>query len=548
MAIPRALVVDSNAGGAGAGAFVYYMTNSIELNLLGSPLLGEQVTSVTTEERNYSSNCVVMIGSKVYTWIGGRIYRMDISSPTGDWVLIHTLPAAAAAVDHIKTGFFNAMIDGDSYLIGVYPGASLSTAVGFRINLQTEVVEETSVTDVGNSITRIGFRSPVQFREKLFFISGAESTGSPTVIIYNPQTNELSTAPIGGPGLETGDAQHSLVVFDGVLYLFGKLEVSIGIGAFFQWEYESGSNTFVSLGNIDDFVGDITNYPAAYSAAWVTRSSEFVENRTGATQSIYLLLLGRAHTIWNAFRGWNLIEIYEVGDSNPTIPTSTKFSSKNWSQFALPANIAGEGIDQEITEGLTPFSNMQDMVTEDPRVWFYYTKSKEGPGGSVSLYEFLPRVPAILTPHPQLQLINTSGPGGGSVIDGEAESHFNMPATTDGGSDKLFTLIDDDEVNMRIEGHQKILGGQRIFFTLWGPSVTGATVVQFLFSTDQEVPKDICSLSNPSHGVLDVGTFGSTISELSADNGVTKYSVDWLSGADGVSELNVSRLVGRVIQ
>ena len=203
MAIPTSLVMDWQTSN------VYYLSNSTNVNLIGggpSAASGESIPSSTNRRANYSANSVVQIGTKIYSWVGPTINRHDLLEPSAGWTEIHSF--GTPNQEYVKSGLFNATVNGVSYLIGMYNTNLSGRIFGFRINLETEVVEESAVFITGATNASYGFKSSCLYRGNLFALFGL----TPKVVIYDPDTN-LCYATTIEPTLATNDARCTLITY-----------------------------------------------------------------------------------------------------------------------------------------------------------------------------------------------------------------------------------------------------------------------------------------------------------------------------------------------
>lgn len=508
MANGRPLVVDPYTTASGGTQAVYALENSTAaLHQIGPDLpSGETAPSAALQSTNWSANAAVQIGDFVYAIVNGVLYRYDYNNPSDGWTTYHTI---ASGSGYIKGGLFNFVINGEDYLAGIV-AVNSTTARAYKIKLADD-----TITTLDGAITTLtfAFRDCLQFRGRLYFRNGT----SPIVGFYDPKANYIGTCGFQSSSFEGTGAggRQTLVTYNDALYNIGYNATSGALGVSI-WRLDESTNTFQFL-NALSIDSNGTNLTTTKEVAFVNPSTTYIRETltSGVSQSIFYLSFGPNPVTPE----WRLYEIYPTGVDT--------FSSYQWTDaFNTTLSDAGSGW------GVAPFPN-ERYGDGDTKIFLYYTPNKQIVGTtSVEVYEFLPEVPDIVLDHPFLSLLGSGGDW----------SHMNLPHSIDGGGEKL-SSDGTDTATARITRLEKISETTwRISYKLWHGFTSDFSII-FNFSTDQEVPKSICTLSNPSHGTI--GTGPSRIDGVSADDGVEEYTVEWDATSDGVNELDWIRLTLR---
>jgi hypothetical protein len=515
MANGQPLVVDPYTIASGGTQAVYRLNNSTSaITQIGSTLPAGMTPGSLSEQRgSWSANAAVQIGDFIYAWVNGIIYRYDLNNPTTDWVLYHTVIGSSTR-NH--GGLFSAVIDGEDYLIGV--GAIVGFGgQGFKINLATDeltVAAENSTIEHGSP----SFRDCIQFHGRLFF---RNSLGTHNVAYYEPRTNTNGRCAF--PSSSTNDTvsssftgRQTLITYNNELYSIGK-NSNVGANGVSIWRLHEPTMSFEFINTFGITTAN-TSSTSVKEISFVNPSTTHVRETltSGVSQSIFYLSYGPDPVT----EGWRLYEIYP--------DSATTFAAFKWDEaFSSPLT------DVESGWGIAPFPD-ERHADGDTTYMLYYTSDKSiSATPTIGVYEFLPEVDDLVLDHPALSALGLGGDWG----------YMCLPQSVDGGGEKLFN-DGSETANIRINRLELISSTTwRITFTLWHASVTDFSVA-FTFSTDQEVPKTFCTLSNSSHGTI--GGSPSHIDGLSANDGGTEYTVEWNAVDDGIVEFDWIRVVGWV--
>ena len=471
------------------------------------------VTNVARAQSN-----VIQFGRTLYAWIRDEIWKYDTLNPSLDWQLAGTMPTGGdpGVIEGItKTGLMFTFVSGEPYLVGAQETANSNRTRGFRMNLNTEVIEQSSELIVTTGPE--SYRNPIMFRGKLYFTGGSNP---PFLYYYDPENNIISTTNQAIVDRFETRVSESLVVYNGKLLAFGLRDNTNNFGV---WEYDVGTNTLDLIMETTINANSGGGATTAYGCAWVgTASGTF-----GNTQSAWCIINGNLSDGSGTAAGWKLIEIAEGASTDPYLlkeySTPEALNGQGLPLSLVPTDANGSGGVAYSQDGRWNVVVDQESNPLDPEITLYF--GSDGYAGNLSAYTF------------DGATVTTT-----FLDEGDAGNvAFALPHNPNGGGGYFWTP---GEPVIEIVGHESIVGAnQRLSFKLYDDNPTMPVVVEFYFSEEGEPPTNEMTLDNPSAG--SIGTSNTIVGLL--PDGVTTYTVDWLAFDDGVVDGEFAKVTGRII-
>ncbi|MHA2064699.1 MAG: hypothetical protein ACXABY_10025, partial [Candidatus Thorarchaeota archaeon] len=249
--------------------------------------------------------------------------------------------------------------------------------------------------------------------------------------------------------------------------------------------------------------------------------------------SVYVLWMGNLAPA----KEWKLAEIIEGTATNPYdvyrwAPVSCGLGCfiKRGLPLDFQALDFGNGVNSGAAVNNTGrWSAVTDIESDPesvPEVTLYYADDGDD-GGILSAYSF-----ELVGGEPDIRFLD----------DGDTNnSQYSLPHNPAGGGGYFWTP---NEPTVQIVSNESIAGAnQRLSFIICDVNPTVPVAVEFYFSGLGEPPSTKMTLTNPSAGAL--GTNNTIVNIL--PDGVTVYTVDWLTSMDGVIEGQMVKIVGRII-